>query len=82
MNGEWIYRNPYEDSGARLSDDEIAMAGILDGMAEYVRTGKEIYSLEEALQDTYLYLCMDEAIEQGTAVCTKTQEWALSFIQE
>ena len=82
LNGEWIYRNPYEDSGARLSDDEIAMAGILDGMAEYVRTGKEIYSLEEALQDTYLYLCMEEAIGQGTAVCTKTQEWALSFIQE
>lgn len=81
LNGGWIYRNPYERSGARLSDDEIAMAGLLDGMAEYVRTGKEIYSLEEALQDTYLYLCMDEAIEKGTVVRTKTQEWAVSSIQ-
>ena len=44
--------------------------------------GEGDYSLEEALQDTYLYLCMEEAIGQGTAVCTKTQEWALSFIQE
>lgn len=75
LNGKWIYRNPYEELGARLSDDEIAMAVILDGMAEYVVTGKEIYSLEDALQDTYLYLCMDEAIQKGKTVHTEKQRW-------
>ncbi len=76
LNGEWIYRNPYEMLGGRLSDDEIAMASMLDGMTEYIRTGKEIYSLEDALQDTYLYLCMDEAIQKGGTVYTEKQSWA------
>ncbi len=56
--GKVIYKNPYFDGGYRLNDDEIAMAGILEGMANYVKTGEEIYSLEDGCQDTRLYLMM------------------------
>ncbi|MEI3339732.1 MAG: hypothetical protein V8R80_07110 [Eubacterium sp.] len=69
-NGKVLYHNPYWEEGARLSDDEIAMAGLLDGMCRYVHGGEEIYPLEEALQDTYLYLMMDEAIRSGREIET------------
>lgn len=75
-NGEILYDNPYIREDVRLSDDEIAMAGLLDGMGRYVHGGEEIYPLEEALQDTYLYLTMDESIRQGMALKTTTQTWA------
>lgn len=73
-NGRTLYENLYYRE-AYLSDDEIAMAGILDGMMCYVRTGKEVYPLEEALQDTYLYLMMDRAIESGEEVEACAADW-------
>ncbi len=73
LDGEYIYKNPYE--GARLSDDEIAIASIFEGMGNYVHGGNEIYSLENALQDTYLYLLMDEAVNSGKIVNTAVQKW-------
>lgn len=81
-NGKVLYHNPYWEEGARLSDDEIAMAGLLDGMCRYVHGGEEIYPLEEALQDTYLYLMMDEAIRSGREIETFSQVWSPSFGQE
>ena len=74
-NGMPVYRNPYCDEGVRLSDDEIAMACILDGMKRYIDTGEEIYPLEEALQDTYLHLIMDESVRQKKAITTEAQTW-------
>ncbi|WP_249030552.1 Gfo/Idh/MocA family oxidoreductase [Tannockella kyphosi] len=76
FQGNYVYKNPFEKYKARLSDDEIAMAGMLVGMAEYVKTGKEFYSLQEALQDTYLMLLMEESIEKGTVVQSTTMPWA------
>ena len=73
-NGRTIYENPYYRE-ACLSDDEIAMAGILDGMMRYIQTGEEVYPLEEALQDTYLYLMMDQAIESGEMVKACAADW-------
>ena len=77
LNGEVLYRNPYLKEDVRLSDDEIAMARILDGMAAYVNGGEEIYPLREALQDTYLHLMLDESIRTGRIVDTVSQSWAL-----
>lgn len=75
LNGERIYENPFKGD-VRLNDDEIAMAGLLVGMKNYVDTGVEIYPLEEGLQDTYLYLMMDESIATGKPVRVEKQQWA------
>ena len=42
---------------------------------DLIRTGEEIYPLKEALQDTYLYLMMDEAIRTGQSVHTEQMPW-------
>lgn len=70
---EWVYRNPV--APARLYDDEIAMATCLLRMAEYVRGGEPFYPLEEACQDRYLAMVMEEAARTGEAVRTETQGW-------
>jgi hypothetical protein len=71
---KWLYRYPYE--GARLSDDELAIAAVLEKMGEYVRGGKPVYSMEDGLQDQYLHWMMNQAVESGKTVVTETQEWA------
>ena len=75
LGSEYIYKNPFGEYRARLTDDEIAMAGLLVGMGKYVSTGEEIYPLAEALQDAYLGLVMDESIESGGTVRTKPMPW-------
>ena len=76
LNGKALYENPYLQEDVRLSDDEIAMAQILDGMAAYVDGGEQIYPLTEALQDTYLHLMLDESIRTGKKIRTSAQSWA------
>lgn len=71
---DWVYRNPW--TPARLFDDEIAIASILQGMADYVRGGPDIYSLAEACQDRYLDILLHRAIERGAPVTSTTQTWA------
>jgi predicted dehydrogenase len=61
--GEWLYRNPYP--GAPLCDDELALAAMLERMADYVRTGEAFYSVAEACQDQYLSLMADKAATEG-----------------
>ena len=72
LNGEVLVENPFIN--ARLSDEEIAMAILMKGMGEYVHGGKEIYPLEDALQDTYLYLLMHQAVTDGE-IETSKQIW-------
>ncbi len=75
-NGEFIYECPFaEFKEARLTDDEIAMGSLLLGMERLIKTGEEIYPLREALQDTYLFLMMDEAIKTGKEVRTSVMPW-------
>jgi len=71
---EWVYRNPFVP--ARLSDDEIAVATCLAGMAEYVRGGPEFYSLAEAAQDRYLDLMIAQAVETRAELTCARQPWA------
>jgi predicted dehydrogenase len=70
----WVYRNP--TAPARLSDEEIAMADVLQGMGEYVRGGPEVYPLAEAMQDHYLGLRIREASESGQPVMAEVQPWS------
>lgn len=74
FNGGFVYRNPFY--GARLNDDEIAVASCLKGMSEYVSAGKAFYPLQEALWDTYLALLMEEAVSTGETVAAKKQGFA------
>ncbi|MFC0214606.1 Gfo/Idh/MocA family protein [Paenibacillus chartarius] len=74
-NDEWVYENPFVPG--RLSDDEIAIATSLMRMADYVQGGPSCYALEEALQDHYLSIMMQKAIESGEEHSTATQPWAL-----
>lgn len=71
---QWVYRNPF--APGRLSDDEIAVATCLAGMAEYAAGGPEVYSLADACQDRYLDIMLAEAIRSGETVETDTQPWA------
>lgn len=51
-NGGVWYQPPFV--GARLSDEEMAIATVLLKMARYVKTGEEFYSLRDAAWDVML----------------------------
>jgi predicted dehydrogenase len=70
---EWIYRNPYPY--APLSDDEIAIATVLCGMAAYLEGGPEVYGFAEAAQDQWLSLAIDEALRLGVPVTVPQAPW-------
>ena len=73
---KWVYRNPF--APARLTDDEIAIATSLAGMAAYVEGGPEVYPLHEACQDRYLDMLIAQAVEGGRVMESATQCWAES----
>jgi predicted dehydrogenase len=66
LGDRWVYRNPFE--GARLSDDEIAVASVLAGMADHLTGGPPVYSLADAAHDTLIAMAMDEAARKGATV--------------
>lgn len=74
LGGQVLYRNPFP--GARLSDEEIAVASCMRKMGEALRGQADFYPLREALQDSYLALMMERAEETGAPVRTETQPWA------
>ena len=74
LGDRWLYRNPFP--GARLHDDEIAVATCLERMRVFVETGQPFYGLAEASQDHYLGLCIDQAAETGGIVTAAVQPWA------
>lgn len=70
---EWAYQSPF--GVRRLSDDEIAIASILQKMHEYVSCGKVFYSFNEGCQDQYLDILMKKSIESGETIETEVQAW-------
>lgn len=76
FEGAVVFRNRWQ--GGRLSDDEIALASVLDQMGAWVcGTGAPPYPLAEACQDHMLALAMDESLARGGTVHTEHQPWAL-----
>lgn len=73
FEGDWRYRNPY--LRARLAENEIAMARILEAAGEYARGGPAVYSLAEAAQDRYLDLTIQRAAATGERIRTRRQVW-------
>ncbi len=75
LHDQYVYRNPFK--GARLNDDELAIATCMYKMKEYLDTGVDFYSLQEAMQDAYLSLVMEEALEKdGESIRTIKHNWA------
>ncbi len=73
LGSSFVYENPFPR--ARLNDDEIAIATCLMNMKTYVTTGEGGYSLQEALQDTYIGFMIEEANQGGQVIETKAQSW-------
>jgi Oxidoreductase family, NAD-binding Rossmann fold len=78
LGERWVYRNPF--AGARLSDDEIAIATSMEHMGRYAQGGPPFYGLADASQDHYLSLCLHEAAASGKPVRTEPQPWVDSLL--
>ncbi len=74
LGGDWLFTNPFMP--ARLADDELAIARMLDGMPRAADGGAPVYSLAEASQDHYLALLMQQAAETGETIRSTRQVWA------
>lgn len=48
--------------------DEYAIATLMFDMREYLDSGKEIYPLEEALEDAYLWILMQQAVQNPWSI--------------
>jgi len=67
FDGQVVYRNPY--AGARLSDEEIAIATILERTGRWCRDEDEApYPLADACHDHLLSLAIDESARTGATV--------------
>jgi predicted dehydrogenase len=74
LGSEALYRNPYP--GRRWMDDEIAMATLLERMADWVRgEGPEPYPLAEGAQDQQVALAIEESADSDTTVTTPREAW-------
>jgi predicted dehydrogenase len=75
LGGEVLYRNPYP--GRRWSDEEIAIATLLDATAAWVRgTAPAPYPLAEGAQDHLIALAIDKAADTDRTVTTAVESWA------
>ena len=70
---EWIVRAEFP--GARLSDDELAVATCLARMAEYVDGGPGFCDLAEGVHDHYLGLMIAAAVTSGAPVHVAGHLW-------
>ncbi len=73
LGDRWIYRNPF--AGARLSDDEIAVATSMELMGRYAHGDAAFYGLADAAQDHYLALLLHRAAATGETVSAEPQPW-------
>lgn len=74
IGGHWIYTNPL--APGELSDDEIAVGTCMLKMAEHINGGDPVYPLEEACQDHYLSLCIQQAQKSDQPIQVETPPWA------
>ena len=73
--GRTLYANPYR--GTRLSDEEIAVADLLERTLRWRRGETDPpYPLAEGCQDQLLSLAIGEAAATGLPVATRAEPWA------
>jgi predicted dehydrogenase len=74
IDGQHVHwENEYP--GARLNDDELALARVMGRMTEYVQSGIPFYSLADGSEDCYLGLVIAHAVKSGQPVRTEPQPW-------
>jgi hypothetical protein len=74
FGSEVLYRNRY--LGRRWMDEEIAMATLLERMADWVQgDGPEPYPLAEGAQDQQVALAIEEAADTDTTITTSREAW-------
>jgi len=74
-DGRMLFRNAF--GGARLADDDIAVAGLLAATGAWVRgEGPAPYPLADGCQDHLIGLAIDEAARSGAPVWLPPEAWA------
>lgn len=79
MGQEVLYQNPFAQAGEvnGMPQDETAIGTMMLGMRRYIEEGIEVYPLAEGLQDAYVRVLMEEALNRdGRVVTSVTQEWS------
>ena len=75
FDGVIIYRNVF--NGARLSDEDVAIASVVDRMGQWCRDeGEPPYPLAYACQDHLIALAMAESIATQSPIVTAREAWA------
>lgn len=75
LDGQVMYRNRF--FGARLSEDDVAVADILADMAAWVReSGPPPYPLAEACQDHLIACAIDDAVKSQQPVLVSPAPWS------
>ena len=76
LGDKWLWENPYQS--ARLNDDELAIALLMDRMGALSRGESDTpaYSLEDGLQDAYFHVLMNQAAANPwQPIRSETQIW-------
>jgi predicted dehydrogenase len=75
FEGRVLYRNPFE--GYRFSEDDIAVAAILEAAGAWARDeGPAPYPLAEGLQDHLISLAIGRSASTGQDILVGTEAWA------
>jgi predicted dehydrogenase len=75
FDGRVVYRNAF--AGARFSEDDLAVADLLAGMAAWCRgDGAPPYPLAEACTDHQIALAIGESARTGASVTTTDEGWS------
>lgn len=56
-------------------EDELAISVLLDGMEEYIESGRFVYPIEDALEDAYFSILMEQAAKTGSVVESENMPW-------
>lgn len=72
-----LYENPFGNQRG-LPQDETAIASMMLDMKAFIEDGIPVYPLEEALQDAYVRILMEKALERpGQVIESERQIWSV-----
>ena len=69
-----VWQNRFR--GARLNDDELAVAELMQRMAEYAAGGAPVYPVADGCHDQLLSLAIDDAVGSGQTLRVDDAPWA------